>query len=147
MANLRKMEDTLDDLLAQEKVYWQQRSQIEWLKCGDDNTRFFHSYASSRKSNNTIKSLLNSDGMTVSDKQGLTHIISSFFEDLFSASGTNIDALNQVTRAIPTTVTADMNQLLLCPFVAIEVLVALQSMSPDKSPSSDGMSAMFYQHY
>lgn len=85
--------------------------------------------------------------MEVKGKTGLTQIICSFFEDLFSSSGTNAEALNQVIQAIPTTVTADINQMLLRPFVANEVLAALQSMCPDKSPGSDGMSAMFYQHY
>ena len=85
--------------------------------------------------------------MTVRDKQGLTDIICSFFKDLFSASGTNAEALNQVTQAIPATVTSEMNHMLLRPFLDSEVLDALHSMSPDKSPGSDGMSAMFYQHY
>ena len=100
MANLKKMEDTLDELLAHEEVYWQQRSRIEWLKFGDENTKFFHSFfpskrqiiplkvffhsfSSSRKTNNTIKSLQNLDGMVVRDKKGLTDTICSFFKELF----------------------------------------------------------------
>lgn len=81
------------------------------------------------------------------DKHGMTGIICSFFEDLFSASGTDSDALDQVTQAIPTTFIDEMNQFLLSPFTANEVFEALRSMNPDKSPGSDGMSAMFYQHY
>ena len=40
-----------------------------------------------------------------------------------------------------------MNQSLLRPFTVSEVLEALRSMSPDKSPDSDGMFEMFYQQY
>ena len=108
---------------------------------------FFHSFASSRRSNNTVRSLLNSEGVVVRDKQGLEHIICSFFEDLFSSSGSNADAIEQIVQTIPTTITVEMNHMLMRPFIDSEVLAALQSMSPDKSPGSDGMSAMFYQHY
>lgn len=81
------------------------------------------------------------------NKQDLTDTICSFFDNLFSSSGTNAEALCQVVQAIPTSVTDDMNNLLLRPFISSEVLEALRTMSPDKSPGSDGMSAMFYQHY
>ncbi|XP_060969593.1 uncharacterized protein LOC133036849 [Cannabis sativa] len=146
MCNLKKMEDTLDELLSQEEVYWQERSRIDWLQCGDENTKCFHAYASSRKTNNTIKSLHNEDGVVVTSKHGMTDVICNFFGDLFFASGTHTEALQQVLHAIPTTVTAEMNDSLLRPFSDKEVLDALHSMSPDKSPGSDGMSAMFYQH-
>ncbi|KAM6583541.1 hypothetical protein CsatB_010543 [Cannabis sativa] len=77
----------------------------------------------------------------------MTEVICSFFEQLFTASGTDASALDQVVQSVPTTVTDDMNQILLQPFTDKEVVDALHSMSPDKSPGSDGMSAMFYQNY
>uniref|UniRef100_A0A803NHT6 Reverse transcriptase domain-containing protein n=1 Tax=Cannabis sativa TaxID=3483 RepID=A0A803NHT6_CANSA len=40
-----------------------------------------------------------------------------------------------------------MNASLITPFTAAEVETALNTMSPDKSSSSDGMSTMFYQNY
>jgi hypothetical protein len=42
-------------------------------------------------------------------------------------------------------VTEDMNVVLLKPFVAEEVVVALGQMHPLKSPKPDGFSACFYQ--
>uniref|UniRef100_A0A803QFF3 Reverse transcriptase domain-containing protein n=1 Tax=Cannabis sativa TaxID=3483 RepID=A0A803QFF3_CANSA len=134
MTHLKKMEDTLDELLSQEEVYWHQRSRINWLQSGDENTKFFHAYASSRKSNNTIKTLQNSAGITVHSKKELTEVICSFYEELFTATGTDAAALEQILHTVPRTVTDEMNQLLLRPFSDKDVLDALRSMSPDKSP-------------
>ncbi|XP_030478212.1 uncharacterized protein LOC115695275 [Cannabis sativa] len=35
MTGLRKSKSILDDLLAQEEIYWQQRSRIDWMQSGD----------------------------------------------------------------------------------------------------------------
>ena len=44
----------LDELLCRQEIYWAQRSQIQWLKHGDRNTKFFHSKASQRRRRNYI---------------------------------------------------------------------------------------------
>uniref|UniRef100_A0A803QAN3 Reverse transcriptase domain-containing protein n=1 Tax=Cannabis sativa TaxID=3483 RepID=A0A803QAN3_CANSA len=144
---LKNTEAILDDLLAQEEEYWHQRSRVDWLQCGDQNTKFFHAHATSRKTKNTIKSLINDQGITVNSKDALTQVICSFYSSLFATDGVQPDSLQLVLNAIPETITSDMNLSLTAPFTPEEVVAALKSMSPDKSPGSDGMSAMFYQNY
>uniref|UniRef100_A0A803NTN0 Reverse transcriptase domain-containing protein n=1 Tax=Cannabis sativa TaxID=3483 RepID=A0A803NTN0_CANSA len=144
---LKKSEAILDELLVQEEEYWHQRLRVDWLQCGDQNTKFFHAHASSRKAKNTIKSLLNDHGIMVNNKKDMTQVICSYYDNLFATDGVQQDSLQDVLNAIPSTITSSMNQALTEPFTSAEVVAALQSMSPDKSPGSDGMSAMFYQQY
>uniref|UniRef100_A0A803QNQ4 CCHC-type domain-containing protein n=1 Tax=Cannabis sativa TaxID=3483 RepID=A0A803QNQ4_CANSA len=145
-AALKHNESILDDLLEQEKIYWQQRSQIDWMQLGDKNTKFFHSKASARKSNNKISSLKTEDGTTVTSKLDMSMVIQEYFSHIFQHSPTNNEALAATLDTIPVSVTVDMNESLLKPFTQADVELALHSMGSDKSLGIDGMSAMFYQN-
>uniref|UniRef100_A0A803PM52 Reverse transcriptase domain-containing protein n=1 Tax=Cannabis sativa TaxID=3483 RepID=A0A803PM52_CANSA len=146
MQNLKRSEAILEDLLEQEKIYWHQRSRVDWLSAGDRNTKFFHAKASARKSNNSIKFLVNEGGHWVTSKSGMLAAIHDYFSSIFTASTLDEEALAATLNAIPTSVTADMNHELIKPFTGTEVEFALHSMAPDTSPGIDGMSPMFYQH-
>ncbi|XP_060962321.1 uncharacterized protein LOC115720515 [Cannabis sativa] len=52
---LGELEEKLNDLLFKEEVYWKQRSRIQWLQEGDQNTKFFHQKAKTRQKTNIIK--------------------------------------------------------------------------------------------
>jgi hypothetical protein len=49
----------LEKLLHQQRIYWKQRGKINWVKFGDECTKFFHANASSRHTKNYITSLVN----------------------------------------------------------------------------------------
>uniref|UniRef100_A0A803NYQ1 CCHC-type domain-containing protein n=1 Tax=Cannabis sativa TaxID=3483 RepID=A0A803NYQ1_CANSA len=138
VAEIKKSESILDELLAHEEAYWQQRSRVEWLGLGDRNTKFFHAKASSRKANNKIKFLLDSAGARITSKDGMAAVIESYFAGIFQTSAMDVEALDATLLAIPQLITPAMNKLLLAPFTGSEVEDALRAMGPDKSPGSDG---------
>ncbi|KAL4309243.1 hypothetical protein GQ457_01G013830 [Hibiscus cannabinus] len=128
-----------------EERFWEQRSRVNWLLKGDKNTSFFHNFATSRKKNNTIEEIVDQNGRIVSSSEDILATASAYFSDLFQAStmGDTAAIFDNVRRSVST----DMNNDLLAPFVDAEVHAALRTMSPLKAPGLDGFPALFYQTY
>lgn len=40
-----------------QEIYWRQKARLKWLKEGDNNTKFFHSFANGCRTNNHISAL------------------------------------------------------------------------------------------
>uniref|UniRef100_A0A803PQV1 Reverse transcriptase domain-containing protein n=1 Tax=Cannabis sativa TaxID=3483 RepID=A0A803PQV1_CANSA len=72
----------------------------------------------------------------------MTTIITSYFQELFTASTIDASSLNHTIDTIPTTVTAAMNLQLTKPFTPDEIYQALKTMSPDKSPGRKSSPAL-----
>ena len=61
----------LDSVLIRQDQNWRQRAKVFWYKDGDLNSRYFHSLASKRRRNNSLKKLQYSTGCWLSWKDGL----------------------------------------------------------------------------
>ncbi|KAH7677423.1 DNase I-like protein [Dioscorea alata] len=53
----RALLDRMEDIRKQEEIYWKQRSRSQWLKEGDENTKFFHAVENGRRNRNFISSI------------------------------------------------------------------------------------------
>lgn len=67
--------EKLNTLLLQEEAYWKQRANVFWLRESDDNTRFFHAYASAKKKANKISFLTTEEGVRVAEHEGMCDIV------------------------------------------------------------------------
>lgn len=63
------------NLLERHEIYWKQRSKQFWLWEGDQNTRFFHRFATGRRKNNQLSGLQDGSGNWVEDAKGMQEII------------------------------------------------------------------------
>ncbi|XP_060965523.1 uncharacterized protein LOC133034453 [Cannabis sativa] len=85
-------------VLNQRETFWKQRSKQLWLKEGDQNSKFFHSKASTRRRNNHISCLKDDDGILRHWDSGLDNVIVDFYSKLFTAEPTRWeDVLDCVT--------------------------------------------------
>lgn len=71
----------LNNLIAQEDAYQRQRAKVYWLKDEDINTKFFHSFATTRSKIKKIISLTCDNGMVVKDHNNICNV--SYFDIFF----------------------------------------------------------------
>ena len=53
----KNVAEELHELMVAEESFYKQKSRIQWLKEGDENTKFFHGMVAARQHKNTILSL------------------------------------------------------------------------------------------
>lgn len=115
-----------------------------WLKSGDKNSRYFHAAATTRKKNNQIVKLQNSEGVWKEWENGLESMITDYYDELFSASQSQWE---EIVCNVPRSITQAQNDSLVMPVTDAEVKNALFSMHPDKAPGPDGMTPAFFQRH
>lgn len=64
-------------------MLWRQKSRNIWLKCGDTNTKFFHTSTLVRRRRNRIDSLMKSEGVWVEGKEAFKNMAVEFYLGLF----------------------------------------------------------------
>ncbi|KAJ8441182.1 LOW QUALITY PROTEIN: hypothetical protein Cgig2_024911 [Carnegiea gigantea] len=79
LANIR-------DWQKKEEILWWQRSRVDYLKHGDQNTEWFHQHANGRRSTNLIEGLRGANGSMCSDPDDLEIIITDYFSKVFKSS-------------------------------------------------------------
>ena len=140
-----RLKTELNRLCEKEEQMWHQRSRLQWIKCGDRNTQFFHGTATQRKQTNFIKGLRDSEGRWQSEEDTYTKIFVDYYADLFTTS--NPQNLENIVEGVQRVVTEEMNSKLTATYTMEEVVVAIKEMAPLKAPGPDGMPPLFYQTY
>lgn len=131
-------------LLSQLEDFWKQRAKQHWLKAADNNTKYFHVYASARKKKNQIKKLKDDNGTWHDWQHDFGELIGNYYEHLFLLNEVFCD---EVLEIIGSRISMVQNEMLTESFTAEEVRIAVFSMHPDKSPGPDGMNPAFYQRF
>lgn len=130
-------------VLSQQEDFWKQRAKKHWLQGGDNNTRYFHVFASAHKKKNQISKLKDENGIWC-DWEHLGDLIGRYYENLFQSSEVNC---GEVLEGVNRRISSVQNEKLIEDFTAEEVKNAIFSMHPDKSPGPDGMNPTFYQRF
>ncbi|KAF7831683.1 reverse transcriptase [Senna tora] len=127
-----------------EELYWAQRARINWLKAGDQNTKFFHSSTIRRRKKNKILKVKNLEGIWLENEEEIGENFTKYYADLFSSCGDRDfrDALCFVDRVI----SEEDNLMLRRKVTMEEIKAATFELGGLKAPGPDGFSGLFFQH-
>ncbi|XP_019166656.1 PREDICTED: uncharacterized protein LOC109162408 [Ipomoea nil] len=117
LAEFQHLEETLNNMEAQDDAYWRQRAKHHWLKNANASAKFYHRYASHRRKKNILSKLMNDDGEWV-EGSAMQNVVLDYFGKIFcSSSLVNGEPFFQ---KVAPWVTQAQNEMLLRPFEIAE---------------------------
>jgi ribonuclease HI len=143
LPDIKSLQGEIEELLKVEDIKWKQRAKQSWYKSGDQNTKYFHSWANQRRQTNRILQICDEQGTVWKKRADISRVFVDYFARLYTSQGPN--RVQECLANVEARVDDDLNSQLLRPFVEEEVYVALSQMHPLKSPGSDGYNAGFFQ--
>ncbi|PWA86638.1 hypothetical protein CTI12_AA135010 [Artemisia annua] len=135
IARQRLLRKNLEETWRKEEMFWYQCSRVNWIKFGDQNTRFFHLSAIHRSQRNTITMLKNESGQLVDEPVALNTLILNHFTYIYTSVG--VREFGDVFDVIQPVVTEHMNTSLEDTVVDYEIVRAVKQLGAYKSPGKD----------
>jgi hypothetical protein len=78
--HLKLLEEERNKLLVAEEELWRQRSRALWIKSGDQNTKFFHQFASYRRNHKHIWEVIDDHGKVHFGQEALKTEATRYFK-------------------------------------------------------------------
>lgn len=81
----RQLQKEHETVLLMQERYWCQRARVNWATLGDQNTKFFHAMAVTRKRRNTVRALQGDNGEWISDDKEIRLTFINHFKKIYTA--------------------------------------------------------------
>jgi exonuclease III len=82
--HLKLLETERNNLLLIEEAHWHQKSRAIWINCGDNNTKFFHKFASHRRNHKHIWELQSDGVVSITGQENLLDAAHQSFQKCLS---------------------------------------------------------------
>ena len=129
---IRKVTDHMNELLYREELLRLQRSRVDWLRDGDQNTKFFHRRAVWRARKNKVKALVDEHGVRHCNQDAMRGMINSYFQALFQEEKNLV--CEPLLNLFESKVTEDMNNTLCAEFSEKKSQIACFKSDPSRPP-------------
>lgn len=130
-----------------EESFYHQKSRVNWLRVGDNNSPFFQMIAAARNSCNSIRVLTTDDGRDITDPDIMSNIAITHFKGILAP-----DHLPQLTCTLQwlqqlNTFRCNRQQqhLMSTAPTEAEIHLVLSKLNPNKSPGPDGFTSGFFK--
>ena len=143
--NEKKCLKAFHDLAYAEEGFLKQKSRIQWLKLGDQNTSFFHKAIKSRNAWNAIKVLTLANRGRIEDPEDIKQEAVAYFQNILCYDGPSSDHNHYLDNLDGFTWSPQHKESLNRRITQEEVKNALFSMNDSKAPGPDGFTSLFYK--
>ncbi|XP_074266685.1 uncharacterized protein LOC141589965 [Silene latifolia] len=129
-ANIRHLDKIQHSFLSQ-------KAKVDWIKYGDENTRYFHSQIRARQVHNRVMSIAGVDGVVHNTCAGIEGAFLDYYKSLL---GTSLPTkpVHSPTVRTGKLVTDDHRNILLAAVTPAEIKECMFAISSTKSPGPDG---------
>eukprot|EP00253_Pinus_taeda_P033211 PITA_33211 len=136
----------LEERRKQEEMLWNQKSQIQWLKEGDKNSKFFHKAMLNHRQDNKLFYLKDNEGNRVTQQDEIEQLLVEHFKIILSEPNVNqSEDIDKICHHIPKKVSIDQNLALLRIITKEELEETINKMSKNKASGPNGFTIEFYQ--
>ena len=113
----------LHECMEEEDLKWHQKAKETWLELGDKNSKYFHAWASQRRSTNKITFISDDRGNMITYPDAVGKIFLDFFQEVLTTS--NPTRVKECTAVLSSVVSKAMNNDLMKDVTMEEVTQAL----------------------
>lgn len=130
----------------QEETLWKQKSQIQWLKEGEQNTKLFHRSTIDHRGANKILSRKDEQRANVQTHQEISNLLITHFSRIAHEPGIDREeAIEELASSIPKLISEEQNIALSREISSEEVEEAVKEMPNGIAPGPDGFTIEFYK--
>ena len=117
-----------------------QKSKLNWLSLGDENTDFFHRFLNAKERRNLITELKDDNGVVSTSFHDIERLVLEFFETLYTRiPGDRFTPIKSNWSCV----SSIQNEALVTQFSVEEIFKALKALGSNKAPGLDGFTAEF----
>ena len=143
--NEKKCLKAFHDLACAEEGFLKQKSRIQWLKLGDQNTSFFHKAIKSRNSRNSIKVLTLASRGRIEDPEDIKQEAIAHFQNILCCDGPSTDHNHYLDNLEGFTWSPQHKETLNRRITQEEIKNAIFSINDSKAPGPDGFTSLFFK--
>lgn len=132
-----------------EECYFRQKSRVNWLHEGDQNTTYFFRIFQTRTSYNTIRSFMLSSGVLLTDPYLMSLHAISHFQNLLGPDSLSLQSYQSPPQWFAQLIGFCPSESHVSAMITIpsaeEIQKILFKLNPNKSPGPDGFTSAFYK--
>ena len=143
--NEKRCLKAFQDLACAEEGFPKQKSRIQWLKLGDQNTSFFHKAIKARNARNVIKVITLANGCRIEDPEAIKQEAVAHFQNIMCSNGPFFNHNHYLNNLDGLTWSPQHLDSLNSRISQEEIKSAIFSMNDSKAPGPDGFTSLFYK--